>query len=429
MNSTPDINPSSLDFTQRAKESMLGTVKDPYFRNKDYSLIYNLLRKEMQFVQFGDFLKRYIYEKAEMNGDYRDIPLSEYQSVICDEFADRQTPCSFTPTSVRLKNAAKNWLEQQTVSRNVVLILGFGLGMSEHDVNRFLTKALQEPGLNAKDPFEVICRYCYRNGFGFMKYEDLWQKYLACADHASAGIPSADETVGYRERLSQIADEASLMQYLAELPIVQGTKRQSVTARKRFNALYGRTRELAARILTESGQEMAQTSAGRLAESLSCNDQLYDYQKLQKIMNEKGNFRVFTADDITPADIESIILAAVPKDNNGNLASMKSSTLNRQFAGKRLSRQHLGEVLSGKAQITRFDLITLNFFIYSQDQELSARERYSAFIESTNRILTECGMSPIYVVNPYECFLLTCMLSEDPLGTYADVWELSYENM
>ncbi|MDO5435682.1 MAG: hypothetical protein Q4G19_04875 [Clostridia bacterium] len=428
MNSTPEIDPSNLDFTYRARASILDTVKDPYFLNNDYDLIYDLLREKMQLVQFGDFLKRYIYEKADMDGDYRDIPLAEYQSVICAEFADRQTPCSFTPTSVRLKNAAKNWLEQQTVSRNVVLILGFGLGMSEKDVNMFLTKALQESELNVKDPVEVICSYCYRNGFGYIKYEDLWRKYQTGADKTYAGGISLDETIGYKTRFSEITDENALMRYLAELPIVQGSKVQSVTARKRFNSLYDRSRELAAGILTDCGQESAQTMAGRLAESLSSNDQLYDYQKLQKIMNEKGNFRVYKADDITPADIENIIFAAVPKDGNGNLASMKNSTLNRQFAGKRLSRQHLGEVLSGKAQITRFDLITLNFFICSQDQELSGRKRYNAFIESTNKILTECGMIPIYVVNPYECFLLTCMLSEDPLGTYADVWELSYEN-
>ena len=36
-------------------------------------------------------------------------------------------------------------------------------------------------------------------------------------------------------------------------------------------------------------------------------------------------------------------------------------------------------------------------------------------------------MGELYIQNPYECFLLICMLAEDPLGTYADVVERSYE--
>ena len=35
-------------------------------------------------------------------------------------------------------------------------------------------------------------------------------------------------------------------------------------------------------------------------------------------------------------------------------------------------------------------------------------------------------MGPLYPVNPYENFMMTCMLSDDPVGTFSDVWELSY---
>ena len=36
-------------------------------------------------------------------------------------------------------------------------------------------------------------------------------------------------------------------------------------------------------------------------------------------------------------------------------------------------------------------------------------------------------MGELYVANPYECFILMCILSDDPLGTYADVWEMAYD--
>ena len=38
------------------------------------------------------------------------------------------------------------------------------------DVNEFLTKALREQAINAKNPFEVICWYCYKNGYNYLKF-------------------------------------------------------------------------------------------------------------------------------------------------------------------------------------------------------------------------------------------------------------------
>ncbi|MGN1409636.1 MAG: hypothetical protein ACI4XJ_05610 [Eubacteriales bacterium] len=74
------------------------------------------------------------------------------------------------------------------------------------------------------------------------------------------------------------------------------------------------------------------------------------------------------------------------------------------------------------------DYLTLNFFIYSQktDEIPIIKRRYMEFVESTNEILKNCYIGEMYTANPYECFLIMCMLSDDPLGTYADVWELSY---
>ncbi len=126
--------------------------------------------------------------------------------------------------------------------------------------------------------------------------------------------------------------------------------------------------------------------------------------------------------------MEHVICAAIPIDRHGNLTPGKASKLNEQFAGKRFSRQHIHDILANKAEISRFDLITLNFFVYSQKLDCfsNIKKRYESFIKSTNRILEACYLGPLYVANPYECFVLMCILSEDPLGTYADVWELSY---
>ena len=74
----------------------------------------------------------------------------------------------------------------------------------------------------------------------------------------------------------------------------------------------------------------------------------------------------------------------------------------------------------------RFDLITLGFFIYAQ-QDLPGEERLRQYLAEINASLAACGMGEIYSANPYEAFLLICTLSDCPLAVYGDVWELSYE--
>ncbi|MDR1616957.1 MAG: hypothetical protein LBR98_08100, partial [Syntrophomonadaceae bacterium] len=64
----------------------------------------------------------------------------------------------------------------------------------------------------------------------------------------------------------------------------------------------------------------------------------------------------------------------------------------------------------------------------SQDERyMNNKARYTAFVDSANRMLNECLMGELYVANPYECFILMCILSDGPLAAYADVWEKSFE--
>ena len=127
--------------------------------------------------------------------------------------------------------------------------------------------------------------------------------------------------------------------------------------------------------------------------------------------------------------MENILLSAVPKGKTGNLVPMKKSALNTQFQGRRLSRQRLSDLLGGQTPVTRYDLITLAFYVFSQrlDDFSTAVQRYGAFLEETDKMLNRCSMGEMYIANPYENFVLMCMLTDDPLGTYADVWELSYD--
>ena len=107
---------------------------------------------------------------------------------------------------------------------------------------------------------------------------------------------------------------------------------------------------------------------------------------------------------------------------------MSASILAKHFSQKRFSRQRINNILNHKFPVERFDLITLEFFIVSQEREDDDPfNRYKHFLEENLDSLLRCGMSEIYIVNPYECFLLMCLLTDCPLAVFAEIWEKSYE--
>ena len=124
-----------------------------------------------------------------------------------------------------------------------------------------------------------------------------------------------------------------------------------------------------------------------------------------------------------------MLCSIVPRDQNGNLTKLSLSEHTAGFSDRRFSRQHISEILNGNCDIDRFDLIALEFFIYSQklDECPDPKQRFLAFTDSINAILNECSMGELIISNTYECFVMMCMLSEDPLCTYSDVWEMSRE--
>lgn len=418
-----------LDFTDAAWESLYDAVDDAQFLDKDAQLIYNSLRHRLKTRSFGDYLKRYIYLKAELTEPFAEVPLKEYQLIIRSAFSDNYTPPSFTPTTAKLSALSKNWLTQQTVKRNIVFLLGFGLNMSADDVNMFLTKALREQEINPKNPFEVICWYCYKKQFNYLKFEQLWQIYNDTpANSFDMGQIYSEYTIGVRNTMYSIHDDAALIAHLAKLKANENMSAMSFTAKQCFDALYNEARDLIVKLYNAYEDEEHDDAVRDYIHKLSLNDRLFDSEKQKRIEHFRSRKKVFSREEITESDIEHIIYAAIPTDRHGNLTPSKASKLNEHFSGKRFSRQHIGDILSGDAEVSRFDLITLNFFVFSQKLDVypEPKARYLQFHDSMNAILEKCFLGKLYVQNPYECFVLMCILSDDPLGTYADVWELSY---
>ena len=424
-----DLFERSGTFTRNAWEWLYQTVDHTQFETKDAELIYQSLEQDFRPIHFGHYLQHYIFKKAGMTGQYTDVPLADYQMIIRDAFRDSNTPASFQPTTSKLSALAKNWLTQQRVKRQAVLLLGFGLRMNAEDVDDFLYKALHEPILNDLNPFEVVCRYCYQHGYGYYKFRQLWQMYESMAPDQLDMKPIYDaQPAGRKESYATIHDDSKLMSYLAGLKKDTGNRYSDIVY-QRFLSLYDQARDLIAAQSNRIGDEEAHLKAQRIRENLGRSDRYYDFEIQERVRRAEDNSAALNREDISESDLEHILCSTIPTDRSGNLISAKRSTLNVLFEGNRFSRQHINDLLLRKTEPERFDLITLNFLIFALqvDREPNVKKRYYRFIETTDRILTDCYMGPLHVPNPYESFVLMCILSLSPLETYNDVIEKSYQ--
>lgn len=381
-----------FEFTRKAAQKFRQVVSLDSFEDEDADVIFHYLYKEMELVSFGDYLKRYIYERAELPEPFGEVPQEVYRDIVVESFKETYTPKSMNPTSTKLPALVNNWLNQASVKRETVFLLGFGLRMTVEDVTDFLTRVLREQDIDFQNPEEVIYWYCIQNRLGYHRaeeYKKIYETLLPAENKEAAFV--------YGGGLC-LDDEKSLLGYLSYLKYRRSDPEHGDSrAFQEFSRLLERARTIIAAM----------------------------YQKDEE---ERGRSRVWQAKDITPSDVEKVICSGIPINNMGNLKKMSASILAKHFSQKRFSRQRITNILNHKFPVERFDLLTLGFFIVSQEMaEEDPYARYRYFIGKMQETLHVCGMSEIYIVNPYECFLLMCLLTDCPLAVFSEIWEKSYE--
>ena len=396
------------EFTRKAFKKLGSVVYSSDFEDKDSDTIFMFLLQGMELVSFKDYLKRYLYERTEPDMPFKEVPDKVYQRIIMDAFRDNAAPHSFEPTTKKWSVIVNRWLSQDSVRRSTVFLLGFGLRMRPDDVSEFLTKVLKEEDFRFSDPEETVYYYCYANDLRYAAARELLQRYADLEEEKTRiTVPEKQSllqkltgrgknTASSVTDPAQIHSEEELLAYLGRIK-ESGSQEQN--------------KEIAARVCMELAGRVKELIAGIYQADEEWN----------------GTGKTWKAEDITYADMEKMICSGIPVNGSGNLQKMSASLLNSHFRQRRFSRQRMDSLAKGSLPVERFDLITLLFFIYSQTMEDQEPEiRCRAFIDETNDVLKKCGMMELYPVNPYEAFVMMCLLSECPLATYSDIWELSY---
>lgn len=376
------------EFTRKARHQIFEVVSSESFEDMSADEIFLFLYKGILLVSFKDYLKRYLYERAGIEEPFSEVKDQVWQDIITYAFEENNAPHSFEPTSTRWSYTVKSWLTSDRVRRSTIFLLGFGLKMMEQDVSDFLTKVLEEDNYHMDDPEEVIYRYCFRHQLPYSRAKALLEQSVN-TNAVETSKTSTDDI---------LQDEQSVLRYIAGIRKNSSVNLMQNTARKCFEHLYQTSKEIIAAI--------------------------YNQDEMDKPEKDR---REWTAEDISAADLEKMLCSGIPMTDSGNLVKANKSLLSKHFQNYRFSRQHVDGLLKGQAQPDRYDLITLCFFIHAQKEELTGEQRLSGYLTEINPILTSCGMNEIHPANPYEAFILICILSDCPLAVYGDIWELSYE--
>ena len=383
-----------FDYTKRAVAGMNRIMDSQAFADMDADMIFDYLSKEMEVVLFPGYLKRYIYQKLGMKEPFGEIPDEVYQDVLDTSFRENRAPYSFSPTTTKKTAMIKLWLTQPNVRRNVIFTLGFGLRMAPEEVSEFLTKVIKEEDFDFSDPDETLYWYCFRHSLPYSAYLRLKQEY---AESPFREYSKKKWEVMNRSPKLFLLSEQNLKTYLSAMKAKGAAAYRREHAFSSFMELYERCRKV-------------------LCDMYNAEDFVTEQRKVREI------------GDIRPADLEKALCSGIPVNENNNLQPMSLSCLSSLFRGRRLSRQRISGILAGKYPVERYDLITLLFFIYAQTVEPDwPAERYMKYIDEVNHILERCGMLGIYPANPYEAFVLMCIVTDYPMDVYSQVWEKSYE--
>ena len=393
------------DFTRRAIIQITSVVESDDFENMDSDTIFLYLFKQMELVSFKDYLKRYLTENTDIGQDFSKVSEDEYRALIDYAFEANNAPHSLEPTSTRWTATVKSWLRSDSVRRPAVFLLGFGLCMSAEKVSEFLVKVLKDEDFDFSNAAETVYWYCYRNQLRYAAALELLSEAENATDVNDVRKDLPDGGKEIREQTLVETPKEAIERHLDEkenlLPYLCFLKKSKVH---------------------ENRQQIALDYFSRLI--LKAKEEIARIYREDPVMGEDEN--ASGPDKITSADIEKIICSGIPLTSSGNLKKASFSVLNRHFQSFRLSRQRIDSILKGKQTVTRYDLITLEFFLFSQMDYEFPEDRCRDFIDSMNEILENCGMMKLHPVNPYEAFVMMCLATEYPLGTYSDVWELSY---
>ena len=421
----------NYDFTKEAKiqferefdkisaiENMEGLDGD--IQEAAVSIISILKSEEVKIKKsFYDYLSRYLFAKYM-------IDVSDFVEFAINKQDERKSVNGKRDllTKQRLENCLSNqsFIPQK---RDFVFRLAFVLGMNDEECQELLKKGMNERGFNFKSPIEFIYWYCLKFGYGFIKASELFEKYEAIAAETSNDEDANTEDV-YIDFTNKFAKakltdsnglENVLMECLTEIKSKFSFKIiDDDLFNNRLNVLFNIEDQGNDSIMSKIRMEIYKIN--------NASENEYGKEKF----NHRSSFGLTSLYDVSKYIYRSYY------DDSGKevyIADLKETVfdLPDDIRNNRLTRERLSNIVmkEDNTQVkypNRQDLITAIFLLYelTEDDVNDRIEKFYDFCEQVNKKLNLCGLLDINSNNLYEYFIMLCMSTDDPLGTFQEVY-------
>lgn len=354
-------------------------------------------------LTWGDHIARYIYRKTGMS-----LEGAELRNYIMQAFEDngmKQQGSMDPKKSSRLGSQLNRWLESPVsrISRKTCFLFCFGLNMNEEESSQML-RVLRQPDFVPKNYEEAIYYYCLRNNLqfaGVRKWLDVYEmlKVNGVAEEDEGYEPETD-TMLLKEDLKYVANLGSeskkrdqeFEEYLKLLIEMPENKKQSETRAKVYAKEYKKVRDFLA-----DRYYVYCLNAGKTG-----------FDAFERYLWEYNTNYVTIPEEIRRLAEEKLI----------SIPALSSSSLEKKIGEER------------STEINREDILTI-VFLYcvcdegylSEGDEYNFAKRKARFIYLANRRLEACGFGAVYLLNPYELFLVSCLLQPMPLEYFLAVWK------
>lgn len=399
-----------------------------------------------QRLTWGAHIKRYIYEKAysgKKDMKMKDLSREEMEQFIYDAFEENgmKNRGSIHPgTATTLKSQLGRWLDSpvEKISRDTCFLFAFGLNMSEVDVSYMLQNVLRKADFNAKDYKEAIYYYCLCNNY---KYKSTKNPKEMSGAKSPEQCKSVEDWLEKYEQLEvSYRYKEPLQTYILVDSLREITEDVSPTAFVRYLEKLKRQSEdnknsnTAKRILKEKLNSLLYWLSPKeyiLSEEKSISDYAYDMLRQKEEAVDLGKL-VSALLTIPTEDIQlSLQLDELVREDIIRFPSWTEESLTKKIYEK-------------TTHVSREDILIATFLVEMMEFEKRLKEetegqlpgkqslkegkstyqkRKAWFIQEANWALEESGFCEMYLLNPFELFLVSCLLQNKPMEYFLAAWK------
>ena len=384
-------------------------------------------------LTWGDHIRRYVFDVTgesywrsrlswpeEEKFTVADISEDQLRDFILADFEEHgmKDRGSIDPkiTTSSLKKNLKRWFNSPVtaISRSTCFLFCFGLNADEAGA-AYLLEALREPPFNPRDYKEAIYYYCLCNKKQFSTVEEWLDKCDEMSSRVEINKTKYSDCVGYTKLLRTELDEivlatvsmkekdARFTAYLEDLLSTPAVLKQSKTKASECRKIYG---------------DFARMVSDRYCEWIDRGNEKQCYDEFEQCLKKCWTDHIQISDTL-----KSLIDSKILK-----FPALTSSSLEKKIGTERSS------------EIKREDILTLVFLYCTSGESGTFRDhegntfedirsdyakRKTRFLSMANTRLERCGFSDVYLLNPYELFLVSCLLQPDPMAYYLASWKYS----